>query len=152
VAQALLVLQRYVILFKILQDSVINLDNLTYVGYIESLRVVTYDARNIFEQVDICDRAELDRSITGPAEFIQTNIVGTYTLLESLREYWNILENSAKQTFHFHHISTDEVYGDLPCPDEVHTVYRSSGPQNIGQDVGLKPSYKISGIHITISH
>tara|TARA_R110000764_G_scaffold44666_1_gene100570 strand:- start:17567 stop:18685 length:1119 start_codon:yes stop_codon:yes gene_type:complete len=121
------------------QDSVINLDKLTYAGNLESLVSVLGSDRYAFEQVDICDRADLkcvffthqpdvvmhlaaeshvDRSITGPAEFIQTNIVGTYTLLEAAREYWNTLEGSAKQMFRFHHISTDEVYGDLPHPDE----------------------------------
>jgi dTDP-glucose 4,6-dehydratase len=121
-------------------DSVINLDKLTYAGNLESLESVAKSNRYMFEQVDICNRSELDRvfkqhkpdavmhlaaeshvdrSITGPAEFIQTNIVGTYNLLEAAREYWNSLEHVAKQTFRFHHISTDEVYGDLPHPDEV---------------------------------
>ena len=121
------------------QDLVINLDKLTYAGNLESLRSVDSNERYAFEQVDICDRVALDRvfaehkpdavmhlaaeshvdrSITGPAEFIQTNIVGTYTLLEAAREYWNSLEDSAKLAFRFHHISTDEVYGDLPHPDE----------------------------------
>ncbi|GAA76469.1 dTDP-glucose 4,6-dehydratase [Pseudoalteromonas sp. BSi20480] len=120
-------------------DSVINLDKLTYAGNLESLFEVSTSERYTFEQVDICNRAELDRvfkthkpdavmhlaaeshvdrSITGPAEFIQTNIVGTYNLLEAAREYWNTLDGCAKQTFRFHHISTDEVYGDLPHPDE----------------------------------
>ena len=121
------------------KDSVINLDKLTYAGNLESLSSVDKNERYTFEQVDICDRAELDRvfltykpdavmhlaaeshvdrSITGPAEFIQTNIVGTYTLLEAAREYWNALSDSEKIAFRFHHISTDEVYGDLPHPDE----------------------------------
>lgn len=121
------------------QDSVINVDKLTYAGNLESLVSVENDERYVFEQVDICDRAELDRvfrkyqpdavmhlaaeshvdrSITGPAEFIQTNIVGTYTLLEATRSYWNGLGEEAKTAFRFHHISTDEVYGDLPHPDE----------------------------------
>ncbi len=97
-----------------------------------------------FEQVDICNRVELDRvldrvfaqhepdavmhlaaesyvdrSITGPADFIETNIVGTYILLEAARAYWNGLDEVRKAAFRFHHISTDEVYGDLPHPDEV---------------------------------
>ncbi|WP_133013470.1 dTDP-glucose 4,6-dehydratase [Marinomonas flavescens] len=121
------------------QDSVVNLDKLTYAGNLESLVSVVDSDRYAFEQVDICDRAELDRvfakhqpdavmhlaaeshvdrSITGPAEFIQTNIVGTYTLLEAAREYWNTLGDDSKSAFRFHHISTDEVYGDLPHPDE----------------------------------
>lgn len=121
------------------QDSVVNVDALTYAGNLESLSNVQDSERYCFEHVNICNRAELDRvlkshkpdavmhlaaeshvdrSITGPAEFIQTNIVGTYNLLEAAREYWNTLENGAKQSFRFHHISTDEVYGDLPHPDE----------------------------------
>ncbi|MCU8001472.1 dTDP-glucose 4,6-dehydratase [Shewanella sp. SM96] len=122
------------------QDSVINIDKLTYAGNLESLVSVDKNERYAFEQVDICDRAELDRvfaqhqpdavmhlaaeshvdrSITGPSDFIQTNIVGTYTLLEATRAYWNVLSAEAKKAFRFHHISTDEVYGDLPHPDEV---------------------------------
>lgn len=121
------------------QDSVVNVDKLTYAGNLESLLQVESNERYAFEQVDICNRAELDRvfalhqpdavmhlaaeshvdrSITGPAAFIETNIVGTYNLLEASREYWNGLDNTLKQRFRFHHISTDEVYGDLPHPDE----------------------------------
>ncbi|MBF4318435.1 NAD-dependent epimerase/dehydratase family protein, partial [Vibrio anguillarum] len=115
-------------------DSVVNLDKLTYAGNLESLESVAASERYAFEQVDICDRAELDRvfalhqpdavmhlaaeshvdrSIDGPVAFIETNIVGTYTLLEAAREYWNTLNDTSKQAFRFHHISTDEVYGDL---------------------------------------
>ncbi|MFQ2703036.1 dTDP-glucose 4,6-dehydratase [Aeromonas caviae] len=124
------------------QDSVINLDKLTYAGNLESLADVSTSERYAFEQVDICNRAELDRvfalhqpdavmhlaaeshvdrSITGPADFIETNIVGTYMLLEAARAYWNGLHDPRKAAFRFHHISTDEVYGDLPHPDEVAT-------------------------------
>ncbi|MDQ9094052.1 dTDP-glucose 4,6-dehydratase [Pseudoalteromonas haloplanktis] len=120
-------------------NSVINLDKLTYAGNLESLFEVSTSERYTFEQVDICNRAELDRvfkmhkpdavmhlaaeshvdrSITGPGEFIQTNIVGTYNLLEAACEYWYALTGTAKEAFRFHHISTDEVYGDLPHPDE----------------------------------
>ncbi|MCG9697114.1 dTDP-glucose 4,6-dehydratase [Shewanella sp. Isolate11] len=120
-------------------DSVVNLDKLTYAGNLESLASVDQSERYAFEQADICDRTELDRifaqyqpdavmhlaaeshvdrSITGSDEFIQTNIVGTYTLLEAARHYWNQLEDAEKSAFRFHHISTDEVYGDLPHPDE----------------------------------
>jgi dTDP-glucose 4,6-dehydratase len=63
--------------------------------------------------------SHVDRSITGPADFVQTNVVGTYTLLEATRQYWNTLSDEKKQAFRFHHISTDEVYGDLPHPDEM---------------------------------
>ncbi len=115
-------------------DAVVNLDKLTYAGNLQSLVSVADDPRYRFEQVDICDAVEVarvfeqhqpdavmhlaaeshvDRSITGPAEFIQTNIVGTYTLLEAARSYWNKLEGDKKAQFRFHHISTDEVYGTL---------------------------------------
>ena len=121
------------------QGSVINLDKLTYAGNLESLANVSDSKRYAFEHVDICNREELDRvfkqhqpdavmhlaaeshvdrSIDGPAEFIQTNIVGTYTLLEAARAYWNQLDSDRKHAFRFHHISTDEVYGDLPHPND----------------------------------
>ncbi|MDY0205488.1 MAG: dTDP-glucose 4,6-dehydratase [Pseudomonas sp.] len=122
------------------QDSVVNVDKLTYAGNLESLAHVSDNPRYCFAQVDICDRAALDqvfaehqpdavmhlaaeshvdRSIDGPAEFIQTNIVGTYQLLEAARAYWNGLDEQRKQAFRFHHISTDEVYGDLPHPNDA---------------------------------
>lgn len=122
------------------QDSVVNVDKLTYAGNLESLSDVSESQRYFFEQADICDAAAMarifaehkpdavmhlaaeshvDRSITGPADFIETNIVGTYVLLEAARAYWSALDKGAKQAFRFHHISTDEVYGDLPHPDEV---------------------------------
>lgn len=122
------------------EHSVINVDKLTYAGNLESLKSISDSPRYSFEQVDICDASEVkrvfaehqpdivmhlaaeshvDRSIDGPGEFIQTNIVGTYNLLEQARAYWSQLDQEKKQTFRFHHISTDEVYGDLPHPDEV---------------------------------
>jgi len=126
-------------IIKNTQDSVVNVDKLTYAGNLESLVDVADSDRYAFERVDICDAAELarvfaehqpdavmhlaaeshvDRSITGPADFIETNIVGTYVLLEAARAYWLTLSDEAKNAFRFHHISTDEVYGDLPHPDE----------------------------------
>jgi dTDP-glucose 4,6-dehydratase len=120
-------------------DTVINLDKLTYAGNPESIPAALHTSHYIFEQVDICDAAALkrvfsehqpdavmhlaaeshvDRSIDGPGEFIQTNVVGTYTLLEASRAYWSGLPKAKKQSFIFHHISTDEVYGDLPHPNE----------------------------------
>lgn len=120
--------------------SVVNVDKLTYAGNLESLKSIKGKARYAFEQVDICDATELkrlfnehqpdivmhlaaeshvDRSIDGPGEFIHTNIIGTFTLLEQARAYWNELAGDKKANFKFHHISTDEVYGDLPHPDEV---------------------------------
>jgi dTDP-glucose 4,6-dehydratase len=114
--------------------NVVNVDKLTYAGNLQSLASISDNPRYSFEQVDICDAAEVarvfrehqpdavmhlaaeshvDRSITGPAEFIQTNIVGTYILLEAARTHWNSLDASRKSAFRFHHISTDEVYGSL---------------------------------------
>ena len=123
-------------------DCVVNVDKLTYAGNLESLAETLTDPRHAFEQVDICNRAELDRvfaqhqpdavmhlaaeshvdrSIDGPAAFIETNIVGTYSLLEAARAYWNTLDPAARARFRFHHISTDEVYGDLDDPTELFT-------------------------------
>ncbi|KAB0683679.1 dTDP-glucose 4,6-dehydratase [Aeromonas caviae] len=122
------------------RDSVVNLDKLTYAADPASLASVSTSDRYVFEQVDICNRGEVDRvftthqpdavmhlaaeshvdrSITGPADFIQTNIVGTYMLLEAARAYWNDLDEVRKAAFRFHHVSTDEVYGDLLHPDEL---------------------------------
>ncbi|MDC8805510.1 dTDP-glucose 4,6-dehydratase [Halomonas pacifica] len=133
-------------------DSVVNVDKLTYAGNLESLAEVADSNRYAFEQVDICDRADVerifrehqpdavmhlaaeshvDRSIDGPAEFIQTNIVGTYTLLEVARAYWSGLDAERRDAFRFHHISTDEVYGDLEGPEGLFTeatVYAPSSP------------------------
>jgi dTDP-glucose 4,6-dehydratase len=114
--------------------SVVNIDKLTYAGNLDSLQDVSADPRYVFRQVDICDKSKIkalfeefhpngvmhlaaeshvDRSIDGPGEFIQTNIVGTYTLLECARSFWSKLPESEKLSFRFHHISTDEVYGTL---------------------------------------
>lgn len=132
-------------------DSVVNVDKLTYAGNLESLTPVTNDDRYAFEQVDICNRVELervfaehkpdavmhlaaeshvDRSIDGPAAFIETNIVGTYTILEVTRAYWSQLPDAEKQAFRFHHISTDEVYGDLEGTDDLFTETTSYEPSS----------------------
>lgn len=121
------------------EHMVVNIDKLTYAGNLESLASVSGSERYTFECVDICDAQEVkrvinqhqpdiimhlaaeshvDRSIDGPGEFIQTNIVGTYTLLEQARDYYNWLDSAKKEGFRFHHISTDEVYGDLPHPED----------------------------------
>ena len=134
------------------QDHVVNVDSLTYAGNLESLTTVVADDRYSFEPVNICDRAELDRvflqhqpglvmhlaaeshvdrSIDGPAAFIETNIVGTYTLLEATRLYWQSLSESRQSAFRFHHVSTDEVYGDLDRPEDLfteETAYAPSSP------------------------
>jgi len=114
--------------------EVLNIDKLTYAGVPASLKEIENNARYHFKQVDICDKeivaqlfadfqpdavmhlaaeSHVDRSIDGPSAFIQTNIVGTYTMLECAREYWNALPAPQKEQFRFHHISTDEVYGSL---------------------------------------
>nr|WP_298138176.1 dTDP-glucose 4,6-dehydratase [uncultured Pseudomonas sp.] len=132
-------------------DSVVNLDKLTYAGNLESLLGVSDSERYTFEQVDICDRAEVervfrehqpdavmhlaaeshvDRSIDGPAAFIETNIVGTYSLLEVARHYWQGLDDSRGAGFRFHHISTDEVYGDLEDPEELFTETTPYAPSS----------------------
>lgn len=119
--------------------KVVNLDKLTYAGNLDSVAVVSDDLRYTFEKVDICDEKEVrrifrqyqpdaimhlaaeshvDRSIDGPAEFMRTNFMGTYTLLEAAREYWQTLPDKQKNSFRFHHVSTDEVYGDLPHPSD----------------------------------
>jgi dTDP-glucose 4,6-dehydratase len=132
-------------------DNVVNLDKLTYAGNLESLAEARDSERYAFVQVDICDGTELgrvlrehqpdavmhlaaeshvDRSIEGPAAFIETNIVGTYTLLEAARQYWQGLDESRKAAFRFHHISTDEVYGDLDDPQELFTETTRYAPSS----------------------
>jgi dTDP-glucose 4,6-dehydratase len=114
--------------------DVLNVDALTYAGYLPSLRAVEAKANYRFLHANICDRpamqqavaefrpdrimhlaaeSHVDRSITGAADFIQTNVIGTFTLLETARDYWSALDHTAKQAFRFHHVSTDEVYGSL---------------------------------------
>lgn len=131
--------------------TVINVDKLTYAGNLQSLVSVADSPRYRFEQVDICDAAEVarlfreyqpdavmhlaaeshvDRSITGSAAFIQTNIIGTFTLLEAARAYWNTLAAERKSAFRFHHISTDEVYGSLGAEGffTEDTAYQPNSP------------------------
>jgi dTDP-glucose 4,6-dehydratase len=132
-------------------DQVLNLDKLTYAGNTESLLEVSDDPRYRFVQADICDRGALDailadfkpravmhlaaeshvdRSIDGPAAFIETNIVGTYTLLQAVRAYWETLTVLDKDAFRFHHISTDEVYGDLHGPEDLFTETTPYAPSS----------------------
>jgi len=132
-------------------DSVVNVDKLTYAGNLESLLCVEPSNRYVFEEVDICDSGSLtrvfaehlpdvvmhlaaeshvDRSIDGPLEFIQTNIIGTYHLLEASRQYWMTLSDEKKAQFKFHHISTDEVYGDLEGPTDLFTEETSYAPSS----------------------
>ena len=134
------------------QDEVCIVDKLTYAGNLESLAEVIDSPRCKFVKADICDRdamdkvfaefrptnvmhlaaeSHVDRSIDAPGEFIQTNITGTYTLLEAARKYWSSLDAANQERFRFHHISTDEVYGDLEGPEDFFcetTPYAPSSP------------------------
>ena len=133
------------------QDSVINLDKLTYAGNLDSIASVADNERYAFVQADICDRAALDkifaehqpdavmhlaaeshvdRSIDSAGEFIQTNIVGTFTLLEAARAYYQTLPENRRAAFRFHHISTDEVYGDLHGTDDLFTETTPYAPSS----------------------
>lgn len=132
-------------------DSVVNVDNLTYAGNLESIDEVSDSERYNFVHADICDaqvmadvfkeyqpdlvmhlaaESHVDRSIDGPADFMQTNIMGTFTLLEAARSYWSKLSEDKKLAFRFHHISTDEVYGDLEGTDDLFTEETSYEPSS----------------------
>ncbi|PTQ79220.1 dTDP-glucose 4,6-dehydratase [Nitrosomonas ureae] len=123
-------------------EKIINLDKLTYAGNLKNLLTVAKDPRHIFIQGDIADtqlidqiltqyqpraiinlaaESHVDRSIHGPEDFIQTNILGTFRLLESVRTYWNNLSTATKQNFRFLHVSTDEVYGSLASNEPAFT-------------------------------
>jgi dTDP-glucose 4,6-dehydratase len=134
------------------EHIVVNVDKLTYSGNIHSLNLISSDQKYIFEQIDICDAKEVnrvfrenkpdivmhlaaeshvDRSIDQPKEFIQTNIFGTFTLLEQAKDYWKLLQGNKKENFRFLHVSTDEVYGDLNDKDGFFledTAYDPSSP------------------------
>jgi dTDP-glucose 4,6-dehydratase len=130
---------------------VLNLDKLTYAGNLESLHSIASNTRYEFVQADIVDQAtvsavlerfrpqaimhlaaesHVDRSIDGPAAFIQTNIVGTYSLLEATRAYWGPLPAAEREAFRFHHVSTDEVYGDLHGVDDLFTETTPYAPSS----------------------
>ena len=133
-------------------EPIVNLDALTYAGNLHNLDALKGDARHVFVQGDICDRAlverllaehqprallhfaaesHVDRSIHGPGEFMRTNVMGTFTLLEAVRGYWNALSATHKESFRFLHVSTDEVYGSLapgaPAFTEDH-AYEPNSP------------------------
>ncbi len=132
-------------------EGVINLDKLTYAGNLATLASLKDDPHHIFVHGDIGDKelvakllkehqpraivnfaaeSHVDRSIHGSAEFVNTNIVGTFNLLECAREYWNELDGSAKKVFRFHHVSTDEVYGSLSATDSAFTETNSYEPNS----------------------
>jgi dTDP-glucose 4,6-dehydratase len=131
--------------------SLINLDKLTYAGNLDSLSDIANSHRYSHEQLDICDKIALDRifkkhqpncvmhlaaeshvdrSIDGPSNFIETNITGTFNLLEAARSYYADLNEDAKNKFRFHHISTDEVYGDLDGTDDLFTEQTPYSPSS----------------------
>lgn len=132
-------------------EPVVNVDKLTYAGNLKTLASLEEDARHTFVRADICDRAAMDellakyvpraivhfaaeshvdRSIHGPADFVQTNVVGTFTLLEAARAYWSRLEGAARANFRFHHVSTDEVYGSLGFDDVPFTETTAYAPNS----------------------
>ena len=132
-------------------SEVVNLDGLTYAGNLESLFDVDKTSRYFFEHADICDmdrlrqifdnhqpsavmhlaaESHVDRSIDGPTDFIETNIVGTFNLLEAARHYYEMLDETKREQFRFHHISTDEVYGDLEGTDDLFTEQTPYAPSS----------------------
>jgi dTDP-glucose 4,6-dehydratase len=160
------------------EHNVINVDKLTYAGNLESLNSVSQSERYSFVQLDICDAPEIealffsvkpdiimhlaaeshvDRSIDGPAEFIQTNIVGTFTLLNAARLYWQSLSGVNKENFRFHHISTDEVYGDLNETDlfTENTPYAPSSPYSASKassDHLVRAWHRTYGLPIVVTN
>jgi dTDP-glucose 4,6-dehydratase len=158
---------------------VLNLDKLTYAGNLANIAAIEKDPRYQFKQADICDplalqkilhsyqpdvivhlaaESHVDRSIDGPAEFMHTNIIGTYTLLEACRTYWEALPANRKQNFKFHHVSTDEVFGDLSAEDEAFsekTAYAPSSPYSASKassDHLVRSWQRTYGLPIVISN
>ncbi|RKG51436.1 dTDP-glucose 4,6-dehydratase [Acinetobacter cumulans] len=161
------------------QDEVYNIDKLTYAGNLESLIDIEQSPRYQFHKLDICNATALqqifstfrpdivmhlaaeshvDRSIDTPADFIQTNIIGTYTLLEVARKYWLALDTQVKQKFRFHHISTDEVYGDLENSTELFiesSPYAPSSPYSASKassDHLVRAWYRTYSLPIVITN
>ena len=161
------------------QHEVLNLDKLTYAGNTESLESVDRSPRYQFKKIDVCDRdsvdralsdfrpnivmhlaaeSHVDRSIVGPADFIETNILGTYCLLEACREYWSGLKHKDQEAFRFHHISTDEVYGDLGGTDKLFTectAYAPSSPYSAskaGSDHLVRAWHRTFGLPVIVTN
>jgi len=161
------------------EHYILNVDKLTYAGNLESLISISNNERYRFSQTDICDRASLDqlfaefqpdvvmhlaaeshvdRSITGSAAFIETNILGTYHLLEATRHYWNSLDDIKKVAFRFHHISTDEVYGDLEGTTDLFTEQTSYSPSSpysaskASSDHLVRAWYRTYGLPVIITN
>jgi dTDP-glucose 4,6-dehydratase len=160
------------------EHEVINLDALTYAGNLESLKDIDQSPRYTFEHVNICDISEVqrvfeqhqpdaimhlaaeshvDRSIDGPADFIQTNIVGTYNLLDVTKKYWSGLTGEKKDSFRFHHVSTDEVYGDLDATGYFteDTCYQPSSPYSASKassDHLVRAWHRTYGLPVVITN
>lgn len=160
------------------EHEVINLDALTYAGNLESLAEVDESPRYTFEHVNICDinevervfnqyqpdaimhlaaESHVDRSIDGPADFIQTNIVGTYNLLDVAKRYWSGLSGEKKARFRFHHVSTDEVYGDLEETGYFteDTCYQPSSPYSASKassDHLVRAWHRTYGLPVVITN
>lgn len=167
--------------------SVVNVDKLTYAGNVESIDEARFSDRYTFYKTDICDmnsvedivnlekpdsiihlaaESHVDRSIDAPSDFITTNINGTYTLLEVARRYYSTLSNEKQTLFKFHHVSTDEVYGDLPHPDDVDdnselpkftelTSYHPSSPYSASKassDLMVKAWNRTYGLPVVVSN
>lgn len=166
-------------IMKNTDNQVLNVDKLTYAGNLESLIDVENNSKYSFKQIDICDstaieqafsefqpdlimhlaaESHVDRSIDGPAEFINTNIVGTYTLLEVARKYWLELDDDKKIAFRFHHISTDEVYGDLEGTTDLFTEttpYAPSSPYSASKassDHLVRAWHRTYGLPVVITN
>ena len=166
-------------LIKNTNYQVLNIDALTYAGNLSSLDCVKGDSRYFFSNTNICNReaidnlflefqpdvvmhlaaeSHVDRSIDGPGEFIQTNIIGTYNLLEASRKYWSQLAIEKQQQFRFHHVSTDEVYGDLDGTDDLfteETPYAPSSPYSASKassDHLVRAWYRTYGLPIIVTN
>jgi len=168
---------RHLVLEK--KRKVINVDKLTYAGNLDSLEAVAHEPGYIFEHADVCDQYQLeyifdkyqpdavmhlaaeshvDRSIDGPAAFIETNIIGTYTLLEVCRQYWERLPVARRDIFRLHHVSTDEVYGDLEASEDLfteNTPYAPSSPYSASKassDHLVRAWHRTYGLPIVITN
>jgi dTDP-glucose 4,6-dehydratase len=137
--------------FRQSDEPVVNVDKLTYAGNYGTLKSLHDNRKHVFARVDICDRAALDalfaghrpravihfaaeshvdRSIHGPADFVQTNVIGTFTLLEAARQHWSTLDDAGKAAFRFLHVSTDEVFGSLSASDEAFSEITAYAPNS----------------------
>ena len=159
--------------------NIVNLDKLTYAGTLDNLKSLPDESRHTFVKGDICDRplvekllrensidtivhfaaeSHVDRSISGPAEFIETNLIGTFTLLESSRQYWLEEEKLGQDECRFHHISTDEVYGTLQADDPAFTettAYAPNSPYSAskaGSDHLVRAWYHTYGLPVTTTN